>query len=213
MERSREEVDLADWYGNSWAKSQKFFFVAVWLVLLWEALLGCCITFSQLEWMSLCMGRFLRVGAMGNGVRSEIIEVKEADDDFVSHGKNVAYNGGETATGRRFYTEKWHNPNYIRKKICSLQKKGYRRAKAWAWREVRRLLSQSQQKINDGWAKTVTAEEVKKWLDSAYIVKKVVLNMQIEWMKKEESGVHPRCGWSNCRCCNVPDVHGRLNEM
>lgn len=45
-------------------------------------------------------------GAMGNGVRSEIIEVKEADDDFVSHGKNMAYNGGETATGRRFYIEK-----------------------------------------------------------------------------------------------------------
>lgn len=35
MERNGgEEVDLADWYGNSWAKSQKFFFVAMWLVFL-----------------------------------------------------------------------------------------------------------------------------------------------------------------------------------
>lgn len=55
MERSRKEVDLADWYGNSWAKSQKFFFVAVWLVLLGEALLGCCLTFSLAERVSLCM--------------------------------------------------------------------------------------------------------------------------------------------------------------
>lgn len=65
MERGREEADLADWYGNSWAKSQKLFFVAAWLVLLWEALLRCCVTFSLVEWMSLCTIRFSRIWAVG----------------------------------------------------------------------------------------------------------------------------------------------------
>lgn len=46
MERSGEEVDLADWYGNSWARSQKVCFVAEWLVFLWEALLTCRTAFS-----------------------------------------------------------------------------------------------------------------------------------------------------------------------
>lgn len=54
MERSREEADLADWYGNSWAKSQKGLFVAVWLVSLGGALLSCCRTFGLVGWMSLC---------------------------------------------------------------------------------------------------------------------------------------------------------------
>lgn len=49
MERSREKVDLADWYGNSWATSQKFFFVAIWLVLLCGAPLSCCVTLGPVE--------------------------------------------------------------------------------------------------------------------------------------------------------------------
>lgn len=53
------------------------------------------------NWQYVRMG-----GSNGNGVRSEVIEVKEADDDSVSHGKNLAYNWGEIATGRRFYAEK-----------------------------------------------------------------------------------------------------------
>lgn len=70
MERSREKVDLTDWYGNSWAKSQKFFFVAIWLVLLCEALLRCCVTFGWAGWMSLCAVRFPQVGtaALQEGV-------------------------------------------------------------------------------------------------------------------------------------------------
>lgn len=49
---------LADWYGNSWAKSQKVLFVAIWRVLLWDAVLSYLITFSPVEWMSLCTIRF-----------------------------------------------------------------------------------------------------------------------------------------------------------
>lgn len=64
MERSRGEVDLADWYGNSWAKSQKIFFVAVWLVFTLRSSVGllCSIQFAEMD--VIVYMRFSQVKAM-----------------------------------------------------------------------------------------------------------------------------------------------------